>query len=510
MADPLTTIRRLEQAGQRINLACEPAEAHQCIVDVTAEAFRMDVVGLYLRDPLATGRLALVARYDYPVAAALETSDVGQGIIGWVAEQARSALVPDVRVDARYVEGIRESRSEMAVPLLMEGEVLGVLDVQSRNPAAFDETDLALLEAFAAHAACAIQATRDRDAFRKKATRLGQRVERFELIHRVGQTLVEDVALEEVMQRVVEMVATALDYNLAAVLLLDREVDELHIVSQFGYDAVRGLRIPLARGATGYAVRHAEPVNIPDVSRDSRYITGTGKGRSELAVPIVLHDEVIGVLDVESPVPGAFGDEDVNLLSAVASYAAAAIGASRLRAEAERRLMKLDDRTRRLDLLNRVSRSLTRKMEIDELLDKILGLCSEAFDLRHCAVLLLDPADGTTLVRRAAIGYSDEAPTRLGIGKGITGHVARTGVPIYVPDVTKDPRYVAGASGGRAEMAAPLKVWGEVIGVLDAESTEVEGFDEEDLDLFTSFAAQAAVAIRSAELTARSHTAEEG
>ncbi|MBW2276304.1 MAG: GAF domain-containing protein [Deltaproteobacteria bacterium] len=503
-------IRRLERAGHRVNLAREPAEANQCVVDLTAEAFRMDIVGLYLKDPVAVGRLGLAARYDYPVVTARETADLGEGIIGWVAENRKPALVPDVRADPRYVEGIAESRSEMAVPLLVGDEVLGVLDVQSRALSAFGDTELALLEAFAVHVACALQATREREISRRKAARLGQRAERFELIHRVGQTLVEDVRLDEAMQRVVEMVATALDYNLAAVLLLDREIDELYFVSQYGYEAVHGLRIPLSQGATGYAVRHAEPVNIPDVATDSRYIKGTGQGRSELAVPISLRDEVIGVIDVESPVPAAFGDEDVNLLSAVASYAAAAIGASRLRAEAERRLMKLDDRTRRLDLLNRVSRSLTRKMALDELLDRILGICSEAFDLRHCAVLLLDPADGVTLVRRAAIGYDTAAPVRLALGEGITGHVARTGVPIYVPDVTKDPRYVAGASGGRAEMAAPLKVFDEVIGVLDAESTVVEGFDEEDLDLFTSFAAQAAVAIRSAELTTELRDDKEG
>lgn len=501
MADPLTLIHRLQRAGLLVNQARDPAEVQQRIVDLTAEAFRMDIVGLYLLEPRTTNRLGLAARYDYPVASALETADLGEGIIGWVAEHRKSALVPDVRTDPRYLKGIPGSRSEMAVPLTIGDELLGVLDVQSRSPAAFADHDLTLLEAFAAHAACAIQGARERDASRRKAARLGLRAERFELIHRVGQTLVEDVGLEAAMQRVVEMVATTLDYNLAAVLLLDREIDELFIVSQFGYDAVRGLRIPVAQGATGYAVRHAEPVNIPDVTVDPRYIEGTGRGRSELAVPISLQDAVIGVLDVESPVPGAFGDEDVNLLSAVASYAAAAIGASRLRAEAERRLRKLDDRTRRLDLLSRVSRSLTRRMTLDELLDELLGLCTEAFELRHCAVMLVDRTDGATLVRRAAIGYDEVAPTRLPIGKGITGHVARTGVPIYVPDVTKDPRYVAGASGGRAEMAAPLKVWGEVIGVLDAESTEVEGFDEEDLDLFTSFAAQAAVAIRSAELT---------
>jgi GAF domain-containing protein len=141
-------------------------------------------------------------------------------------------------------------------------------------------------------------------------------------------------------------------------------------------------------------------------------------------------------------------------------------------------------------------------MSLDELLEEILRLCAEAFDLRHVALLLFE--EGTrTLVLRAEVGYDERAPRRLGIDEGITGHVAATGVPVLVPDVTKDPRYVTGVSGGRAEMAAPLKVHGRLLGVIDAESAVAFGFSEEDLDLFTSFAAQAAIAIRGAELQAR-------
>jgi GAF domain-containing protein len=503
VAEPLATVRRLPEAGRGLNRAFALDEVSQYVVDLTAEAFRLDIVGLYLCEPDAADHLTLAARHDYPVADDRMTATVGEGIIGCVAEVLEPVAVPDVRVDPRYVKGLDGVRSEMAVPLVIGDRLLGVLDVQSRSPAAFAETELALLGAFTAHAACAISAAQERETRGDDHEILARRAARFELIHRVGQTLIEDVDLDESMQRVVEMVATALDYSQAAVLLVDRKTDELYIVSQYGYDDVSGLRIPLSQGATGYAVRHAEPVNIPDVAADPRYIKGTSRGRSELTVPIVLHREVIGALDVESPQQGAFGRRDISLLSAVASYAAAAIGASQVRTEAERRLLKLDDRTRRLDLLNRISRSLTRRLDIDELLREILSLCTEAFDLRHCAVLLVEPEDGDTLVRRTAVGYGDSAPERIAIGEGITGHVARTGVPAFVPDVTKDPRYLAGASGGRAEMAAPLKVFDKVIGVLDAESTEVGGFDEEDLDLFSSFAAQAAVALRSAELTAR-------
>jgi GAF domain-containing protein len=128
-----------------------------------------------------------------------------------------------------------------------------------------------------------------------------------------------------------------------------------------------------------------------------------------------------------------------------------------------------------------------------------LRLCVEAFDLSVCAVLLLDESR-QSVQRRASVGYDPDAPMVLAVGEGITGHVAATGVPLLVKDVTKDPRYVTGVSGSRSEMAVPLRVFGEVIGILDAESLEESAFDEEDLDLFTCFAAQAAVAIHNADL----------
>lgn len=516
-------------------------------------------------------------------------------------------------------------------------------------------------------AALARSVRTQRDDCRARVIELQARSDRYELIHRVGQSLVEGVSLEEAMQKVVDIVATRLNYSQTAVLLLDPELEELEVISAYGYGDVSGLRIPVSQGATGYAVRHAEPVNIGDVTTDPRYLKGITAGRSELVVPIVRNGGIVGVIDVESPIFGAFDNEDLSLLTVVASYASAAIGAAqceeeltterevrrrtqlevkllgdvsralermgdpdevvrtaldllgevldwqhsavwtveaatgqllvrhehqmneagqrggrradegtpgrvirenkpvlvssvsrldadrlqvsemavplrdggeiigvlqveksastftrsdlnlltafgeqvsaamgaaRLRQETRRRLAALDDRTRRLDLLHRVTRSLSRRMDLEDLLEEILRLCAEAFDLTHCAVLLLEE-DGKTLDMRASLGYDNNAPRKIPVGEGVTGHLVATGVPILVPDVRKDPRYVPGVSGGRSEMAAPLQVFGKIIGALDAESSQERGFDEEDLDLFTSFAAQAAIAIHNAALAER-------
>lgn len=658
-------ILRVAEAERALGRETSVAPFCQRVVDLVASTFRVDICGLFLKEE--PDRLAIAARYEYPLDGAYKTLKLGLGLVGWVAEHKTSALVPDVRIDRRYLGGIAGVESELTVPLLVGGEVLGVIDVESRKPAAFSESDRALLEAFAGCAAALLHMLLHRDDGRAKIIELKSRSDRLELIHRVGRTFVEGPTLKDAMQRVVDMVATQLHYSQTAVLILDEKLEELEVVSAFGYGDVAGLRIPVTQGATGYAVRHGEPVKIADVTSDPRYVKGIRGGRSELVVPIMRRDKICGVLDVESPVLDAFDDEDLHLLSVVASYTGSAIRAAEveeelhrtrsqlvetrrlltllgdvsrklralaapddilrevlrlavetlgidgvavwivdpvsgelvarhirgipeielgarvrladglighvlgtrralaataddqrwqsasrapgraevaaplelggevmgviqvaggaqpfseadqdlvaafaeqvslamtsagLRASTERQVRTLDDRTRRLDLLNGVARSLTQRLDIEQLLEELLRLCAEAFDLTHCAVLLLD-GNGEALLRKASLGYAEDAPTELAVGEGITGHVASTGVPVLVADVTKDPRYITGVSGGRSEMAAPLRVFGEVIGVLDAESAEEAAFDEDDLDLFTSFAAQAAVAIHNADL----------
>jgi GAF domain-containing protein len=169
-----------------------------------------------------------------------------------------------------------------------------------------------------------------------KIEALMARLERLELIHRVGKTLIEVPCIEDSIQRVVDTIATTLNYCRTAVLLLDPDLEELDLISAYGYGEVNGLRIPLTQGATGYAARQAESVNIADVTTDPRYVKSMNRCRSNLAVPIIFDNEVLGVIDVESPEFGAFGVEDVKTIEVIASYAAAAIQHARVRESVEK------------------------------------------------------------------------------------------------------------------------------------------------------------------------------
>jgi putative nucleotidyltransferase with HDIG domain len=156
---------------------------------------------------------------------------------------------------------------------------------------------------------------------------------------------------------------------------------------------------------------------------------------------------------------------------------------------------------RKLSLLNEAGRVMLTTLDLDVLLEKILSLVKKVLNLNTCAILLLDPQTKELVIRKAK-GYKEEVIKKFRVreGEGITGWVLKTKKSIFVPDVSKDPRYISGVKGAVSEIAAPLKFDDEVIGVLDAEGQKQDAFNEADLQLFEIFASHAAAAIRNAYL----------
>jgi putative nucleotidyltransferase with HDIG domain len=167
--------------------------------------------------------------------------------------------------------------------------------------------------------------------------------------------------------------------------------------------------------------------------------------------------------------------------------------------------LQLEQRVRELQVLNHVGKLLGAVLSLDEVLSEILRLASEVLKFKCCAVLLPDMDNRDFLQVRAAIGYPADVinGTRVQRGHGVTGTAYRTGLPSIVEDVTLHPDYIPGIHNGRCEMACPLIARGKVLGVLDCEGAEADGFSDQDFLLFSTFASQAAVAIRNAQILER-------
>ncbi|MBN2494092.1 MAG: GAF domain-containing protein [Deltaproteobacteria bacterium] len=282
-----------------------------------------------------------------------------------------------------------------------------------------------------------------------------------------------------------------------AILLYDEQQGVLTIRAARGYrpEVVESFRVKPGEGITGYVLKNGDPIIVNDVSSWEGYIQGVAGARSEMAAPLRLDDRTIGVLDAESRKPGAFQESDLDLFRIFANQAATAINNSRL-------VCRLEKKVEELELLSCLGREMSSTLSEDALLEKILHLAQRALHFDNCA--LLERIDGNALVVRAAVGYRDEVRgMRISHGKGITGRALRMAKPILVPDVQENGDYIKGVAGGRCEMAVPLMVRGEVVGVIDAEARQPRAFSEEDLDLLATFASWAAQALHNADTHGR-------
>jgi phosphoserine phosphatase RsbU/P len=312
----------------------------------------------------------------------------------------------------------------------------------------------------------------------------------------VADVLATSLDLDTTVRRVAEVVRRVIDYEIFAILLLNEKTQELRFRFQVGYppEFAERTRIKVGEGVTGRAAQLRQAVLIDDVTTDPSYIAAIPNVRSELAVPLITKNRVIGVIDIEAREPGYFTEEHRRLLTLVASRMAAGIENAQLYARTTKQ-------ARILLLLNEIARELTSILNLDELLGRIAELVRRLIDYQMFSILLLDSA-GEKLQHRFSLRFNENIHLKheIPLGRGLVGSAAESKQAVLVPDVSKDPRYVEANPETRSELAVPLIYKGKVIGVLDLEHTRRGFFTEEHQRTMTTLAAQIAIAIENARL----------
>ena len=305
--------------------------------------------------------------------------------------------------------------------------------------------------------------------------------------------------LNTLLQRVAEMLKRVMDYEVFAILLLNERTQELRIRFQVGHppDVAERIQIKVGQGVTGKAVELREPVLVNDVRSEENFINSAPGVRSELAVPLIAKNKVIGVLDVEAAQPGAFTQEHVRLLALFGSRIAIGIENARL-------YTKVSRQARQLTLLTEISRELTSILNVDQLLKRVADLLTRIIDYQMFSVLLLDPAE-KVLTHRFSLRFKESVQLKheIPLGRGLVGYAAEHGQAVLAPDVSKDKRYIEANPETRSELAIPLIYKDKVIGVLDIEHTRRNYFNEDHVRTLTTLAAQIAIAIENATLYER-------
>jgi sigma-B regulation protein RsbU (phosphoserine phosphatase) len=316
------------------------------------------------------------------------------------------------------------------------------------------------------------------------------------LLLEVADVMATSLDLDTTLRRVAEVVRKVIDYEIFAILLLNEKTQELRFRFQVGYppEFAERARVKLGVGVTGRAAQLRQTILIDDVTEDPRYIAAVPNVRSELAVPLIYKNRVIGVIDLEARHPGYFNEEHSRLLSLIASRMAVGIENAQL-------YTRTTKQARILLLLNEIARELTSILNLDELLGRIAELLQRLIDFQMFSILLLD-SSGEKLQHRFSLRFNENVHLKqdVALGQGLVGYAAEHRQAVLVPDVSKDPRYIEGNPETRSELAVPLIYKNKVIGVLDLEHTRRGFFTEEHRRTMMTLAAQVAIAVENARL----------
>ena len=205
---------------------------------------------------------------------------LAEGIIGAAAATGLPVRVGDVHSDPRYLSAVEGVRSELAVPLINRGRVIGVLDIESSQPDYFTPDQQNILTLVAARIGGAIENARLFEHERNQA-------ETLLLLNEVGREANSTLSVEEVLRRAAELTKRLIDYQIFSILLYD-EADNTfrhRVTVKFGQRVQEKNAVPAHHGIVGAAASLKRPVVVPDVTLDPRYLMTNPETRSELAVP---------------------------------------------------------------------------------------------------------------------------------------------------------------------------------------------------------------------------------
>jgi sigma-B regulation protein RsbU (phosphoserine phosphatase) len=321
---------------------------------------------------------------------------------------------------------------------------------------------------------------------------------------RLADALNTTLDLNTLMHRVADLVRAVIDYRIFAILLVNDRTGDLRIRFQTGHTPeVERMRIKPGRGIVGQAAAQHRSVLVEDVRTAENYIPANPSVLSELAVPLIVKNRVVGVIDIQSESLAYFTEEHQRLLELTASRMAVAVENARLYTRVARQAQTLT-------VLNEISRELTSILDLDDLLERIGLLLKRVIDFQMFTILLWN--DRTQRLEHrfsSRFGERIEREHNVPLGEGIIGHAAQSRAPVLAPDTRKDPRYIVVHPEVRSELAVPLIYKGQVIGVVDLEHTRVNYFNEEHQTTLSTLSAQLAISIANARLYQRIHEDEQ-
>ncbi len=508
----LADLEMLYRSSLDLNRSLEPAEIGRLLVETLARHLNWHHVAIRLRrgesrdlELVAFNQPGIQPGEEEQVARRFVSlvNTIDQGLSGLAVRRGETIIADDVHTFPDYVETYPAVRSGLYTPLKVEERAIGVIAVESEQPAAFSAGDARLLETLAAQAASAFENARlYQDTVRASLRR--------EVLYRLSQDISQKIGdPEAVYESVYQAARQLMPADNFTIAIHDEAAGEF--VGEYLIDEGQRcppVRAPIQQGISGYVIRTRLPLRVGDALNDASAPTPVHYGsdrpsRAYLCVPLRIGERVIGAMSVQSYQPNVYTAEDEVLLEMLAAYAAPAIENARL-IEAERR------RLAELEILHESSFAIANLLDSAEISNRLIETFAKHLGWRHIAIQLLE-SDGQTL-RLAAFnreGLTPEEQTAVRarfeqrvdlVGRGLSGLAVQRGEVIRASDVHAYPEYIETYPGVHSGLYVPLKVGQRVTGCISIESEEFDAFSERDERLLVTLASQIAVAFENAYL----------
>jgi diguanylate cyclase (GGDEF)-like protein len=312
------------------------------------------------------------------------------------------------------------------------------------------------------------------------------------LLFEASQAVLSTFDLDEVLQRILAITRDYFHLRNVAILLLDKETQRLCVRSQVGWDAGKDtLTLSCHEGLTGAAVRTKQPVYAADVNQDPRYICSAQSTRSELAIPLKVRDEVVGVLDCQSDRVNHFDRETIDLLTLFSTQASIALQNARLYS-LERQ------RARQLEAINTIAQQSTAVMELEDLLVRTCSVIQQAFQVSHVSMFLREEGELVLRAHHGTLTPCFPASGRLPANQEPWSQVIASSGTVIENDLSGMPAAFRLFSDSASRMSIPMISFGQTLGVLTLHSGQGNAFRQSELQSLESVADICANSIQNA------------
>jgi putative nucleotidyltransferase with HDIG domain len=478
-------LTKLAEATRLLNSAKSLTSFYETVFDLIKDIFDNDTAAILFVDN-QTNSLKIEAARGYNL---IKTKSIsikpGMSIAGRVWQTGEPLIISETDQIPDHTKGVKNSISEMAVPLIAGNKIVGVLDMESAT-SKFSTADLSLFTTLGDQIITAYENLTLKNSLKARAEKLNA-------INRAANALNTIYDPDKVISEILSSICKAFNVKECGLLLLDEDDKTLSYRASIGYKISKETKIPINTGITGAVAATGQPVLVADSSKDPRYadINNRKVPVSEMAVPLIINDKIIGVLDTEDINLGYFTNDDLELFATFASHASIAIHNANLiqgLEEANNKLAEnyeemkhlneemeeyakqialanknLEWQVKQLTAVHQAGRTITSSLDLDTTLKTILSMSSQIVGSSSSAIKLIN----------------DETKAFI----------------IHVEHGEKTT-----SSGSKITLKLPLRIGDNTIGIFEFIQSKKLNLTKDQHQMLETMASQAAIAIENDRL----------